>query len=199
MSVCFPLSSRHRQFLSRGPWLSSTIGGFVFWGNFSGRLDRHLAICYIPYMTDSELGRFLGKLEFDEALTWNGMPCWLWGARRTKPSGYGTLNIGGKHTRAHRLAYEHWIGPIPEGLQPDHLCRVRRCCNPWHVEPVTQSVNVLRSLTALGKQAKPKPVRTHCDCGREYEKIETRKGQMKVCRPCARRRGTNVVTGFTGW
>jgi hypothetical protein len=69
--------------------------------------------------------------------------CWLWiGA--IKESGYG--NHGG--TGAHRFMYQLLVGPIPPGLQLDHLCRVRNCVNPAHLEPVTPSENVRRERAA---------------------------------------------------
>lgn len=70
--------------------------------------------------------------------------CWVWTAGRF-PSGYGCFKLNGKSTLAHRVAYEWLIGPIPEGLEIDHLCRVRGCCNPAHLEPVTPAENVQRA------------------------------------------------------
>ena len=72
--------------------------------------------------------------------------CWLWtGALGT--GGYATIRLPGsrQQLRAHRWAYEYFVGPIPEGLTLDHLCRVRHCVNPAHLEPVTMRENLLRS------------------------------------------------------
>src|SRR6266496_2265386 len=73
--------------------------------------------------------------------------CWLW-TGKTGRDGYGRIGLGGRgalvRVRAHRFAYELLIGPIPDGLQIDHLCRVRHCVNPAHLEPVTQRENILR-------------------------------------------------------
>lgn len=69
--------------------------------------------------------------------------CWLW----TGPlysNGYGEFNFDGRNRRAHRFAYDRLVGPIPDGLELDHLCRVRRCVNPAHLEPVTHEENVRR-------------------------------------------------------
>lgn len=81
--------------------------------------------------------------------------CWLWqGALNTK--GYAVLSVGGRGGRrhyAHRLSYEIHVGPIPAGLQIDHLCRVRRCVNPAHLEPVTNRENVLRGIAARQLEA----------------------------------------------
>lgn len=68
--------------------------------------------------------------------------CWLWGRKLVE--GYGRLNIAGTFAPAHRLSYELWRSPIPEGLVIDHLCRVRNCVNPDHLEPVTNATNILR-------------------------------------------------------
>lgn len=66
--------------------------------------------------------------------------CWPWvGARNS--AGYGVVRINGINHLAHRVAYERTVGPIPEGLTIDHLCRTRSCCNPAHMEPVTREEN----------------------------------------------------------
>lgn len=70
--------------------------------------------------------------------------CWEWLAF-VSPSGYGGFSVGtGKFVSAHRWAYEFLVGPIPDGLQLDHLCRNRKCVNPEHLEPVTAKENVDR-------------------------------------------------------
>lgn len=71
--------------------------------------------------------------------------CWLW-AGSLAGSGYARFMLNKKMVAAHRVAYELKHGPIPDGLQMDHLCRVRCCINPDHVEPVTASTNVKRGL-----------------------------------------------------
>ena len=69
--------------------------------------------------------------------------CWEWTLKLTE-RGYARCCRRGEKSRAHRLAYETFIGPIPEGLQVDHLCHVRHCCNPEHLEAVTNRENVMR-------------------------------------------------------
>lgn len=71
--------------------------------------------------------------------------CWLW-TGFVHPSGYGVIRTGNKNTYAHRCSYELFVGAVPEGLQLDHICRVRCCVNPAHLEPVTPQENVLRGL-----------------------------------------------------
>lgn len=86
--------------------------------------------------------------------------CWLWtGASNVK--GYG------KHGQkmAHRVVYELLVEPIPAGLQIDHLCRVRSCVNPRHLQPVTPRVNTLRGFGPCGVHAR----KTHCPSGHAYE------------------------------
>jgi hypothetical protein len=76
--------------------------------------------------------------------------CWLW-TGMLNGHGYGLISIakGRRHGRkmfeAHRVAYQLMVGPVPEGLELDHLCRRRACVNPTHVEPVTHAINMERS------------------------------------------------------
>lgn len=71
--------------------------------------------------------------------------CWLWTAAKSG-KGYGCVVIDRRRYPAHRVAYEMFVGPIPEGLEIDHLCRVRNCVNPAHLEPVTHAENVRRAM-----------------------------------------------------
>lgn len=78
--------------------------------------------------------------------------CWIWtGAQHA--AGYGKGLFGGRYESTHRYAYETLRVEIPEGLHLDHLCRVRACCNPWHLEPVTHAENVRRGLPYRTKRA----------------------------------------------
>lgn len=80
--------------------------------------------------------------------------CWEWRAYRNA-DGYGTFNRDrSKPERAHRVAYELVVGPIPEGLTLDHLCRNRGCVNPTHLEPVPNRVNLLRGENSAAKRAR---------------------------------------------
>ena len=116
------------------------------------------------------LVRFINKIRVDES------GCWVWGAA-TDPTGYARFADGGKLWRAHRWAYERFVGPIPEGLDLDHLCRVRNCVNPEHLEAVTRRVNLLRAHV-IGK--------THCPQGHSYEGGYIDPRGSRRCRECHR-------------
>jgi hypothetical protein len=115
--------------------------------------------------------------------------CWLWQGKRMATEGYGVMTINRRGTMAHRASYEAFIGPIPAGLQLDHLCRVRECVNPKHLEPVTARVNVLRSPVA---QASLNAAKTHCPRDHEYTPENTYlygpHGRWRLCRTCIRER-----------
>ena len=118
--------------------------------------------------------------------------CWLWtgSIQGGKGAGYGRLNIDYKRKLAHRVSYEHLVEPIPEGLQLDHLCRVRNCVNPDHLEPVTPSENIRRSPIHISVRLKAK---THCVHGHEYTpentyRFTTRGKTQRACRACAKAR-----------
>lgn len=70
-------------------------------------------------------------------------PCWIFHTLDDK--GYGKAHIEGRTCKAHRHYYEMHVGRIPEGLQIDHLCGIRACVNPAHLEPVTQEENMRRA------------------------------------------------------
>ena len=76
--------------------------------------------------------------------------CWLWIGAKYK-SGYGEFHLNRRTQRAHRIAYELLVGPIPEGLTIDHLCRVVACVNPAHLEPVTLLENLKRTTKPFCK------------------------------------------------
>ncbi|MGA4541309.1 HNH endonuclease signature motif containing protein [Uniformispora flossi] len=74
---------------------------------------------------------------------------WLW-TGSTNRKGYGRFWFQGRSEEAHRVAYELFVGPIPDGLQIDHVCRVRPCVNPEHLEPVTHEENYRRGNGVFG-------------------------------------------------
>jgi hypothetical protein len=109
--------------------------------------------------------------------------CWLW-TGRTLPTGYGQARFAGRHWYSHRLSFELHKGPIPDGLHIDHLCRVRACCNPEHLDAVTCKVNVHRSPIA---PAALNALKTHCGRGHEFTEANTiPRKRGRSCRICAR-------------
>ena len=110
--------------------------------------------------------------------------CWLWlGA--DNGNGYGVIGLGRDSdgiALAHRVAYELFRGPIPDGFEPDHTCRVRCCINPWHLEIVTHAENVRRGLAG-----KYQCERTHCPSGHPYSPENTTlyRGRRR-CKTCDR-------------
>jgi hypothetical protein len=111
--------------------------------------------------------RYLSRIDKTET-------CWIW-RTPTKPHEYPVMRIAKRAVCVHRWAYEHFVGPIPEGYQVDHLCRNIRCVNPAHLEPVTQIENLRRQREALGiRRGKctlcDKPHRCKGLCGTHYQR-----------------------------
>lgn len=106
--------------------------------------------------------------------------CWEWTAHCVA-NGYGQFSIGTRLYRAHRVAYTMFIGPIPDGLQIDHLCRNRRCVNPAHLEAVTQQENIARGAGRGVLNAS----KTHCPAGHAYDDANTLlSGGRRYCKAC---------------
>lgn len=131
-----------------------------------------------------EAARVVSQLVIQE----NSIPepntgCWLW-TGSSYGQGYGAYSSGGRTVRAHRLAYEAFVGKIPEGLTIDHLCRVRCCVNPQHLEPVTMGVNVLRGESFSARQKR----QTHCFRGHSLsgENLRVDRGSLRICVACKR-------------
>lgn len=152
--------------------------------------------------------------------------CWVWQGEPTE-NGYGQYTVGGGAERktylAHRYVYELLVGPIPEGLDLDHLCRVRLCVNPDHLQPVTRAVNLERGfggpglnrrkttcpkghlldgkrsngsrycLTCHRERQRPKT----CTAGHPWieENIEVTSGGRTRCRVCAETKGQALPAG----
>jgi hypothetical protein len=107
--------------------------------------------------------------------------CWLWTGSLSR--GYGRVRDrrSGKSVPVHRIAYELLVGPIPDGLTIDHLCRVRCCVNPTHLQPVTNRENILRGNGPAALSAR----RTSCRiCGAFLGDDPYRPGWRR-CVPCA--------------
>lgn len=108
--------------------------------------------------------------------------CWTWTACRNK-EGYGRLRPFNGSRYAHRAVYIALVGPIPEGLELDHLCVNPACCNPDHLEPVTRQENIRRS--DVGKVNRGK---THCPQAHPYsgDNLYAAPRGDRICRACQR-------------
>lgn len=113
--------------------------------------------------------------------------CWLWPGGTAR--GYGVLSVrrghgdGSTSMYIHRAMYERYVGPIPEGMQIDHLCMVKRCANPEHLEAVTGVENIQRWSASI----------TKCPAGHSYTEENTyitvtERRSWRNCRACGRER-----------
>lgn len=123
------------------------------------------------------LSRLLDKLEYEDAF--NG--CWIY-PRRKSSTGYIVFD----RSSAHVIAYEAFRGEIPPGMQVDHLCKRRNCCNPNHLQAVTPETN----------RARQDMVRTHCRNGHPYAhpNIYVARNGQEHCRECRRDAGRRYET-----
>jgi hypothetical protein len=127
---------------------------------------------------DPPLTRFMAKVDKD-----GPGGCWLWTGYTEPATGYAKWRMPeDKHsTPAHRAAYRMLVGPIPKGKYLDHLCRVRHCVNPDHLEPVTPQTNVDRGLGAKKDE-----------CGKGHalsgENLGVRSDGRRYCKACSRLR-----------
>lgn len=107
--------------------------------------------------------------------------CWDT-AREPGADGYRQISISGVNWYVHKLVYEVLRGTVPDGLDLDHLCRYRGCCNPDHLEPVTRQINCRRGQTGLNMSSK-----THCPKGHPYSDQNTYLYRgSRSCRECGR-------------
>lgn len=121
-----------------------------------------------------------------------GDDCWEWAASKGS-NGYGLIRSGSTRRCAHRVVYEMLVGPIPNGLELDHLCKNRGCVRPDHLESVTRAENIRRSdqntvewqAAGMVAAAAARRCRTHCLRGHEFTPENTRtRGTSRICRAC---------------
>lgn len=120
-------------------------------------------------LSESERELFLNRID-------RSGECWLWTANKSS-AGYGYCWVKGFGIPTHRVAYELFVGPIPEGLELDHLCENRHCCNPQHLEPVTHKENMRRWSERM----------THCRNGHSRDEFGYVRNTGYIrCRQCDR-------------
>jgi hypothetical protein len=115
---------------------------------------------------------------------------WIWNGCKNL-GGYGYFTVGRQVQLAHRASYEAFVGPIPKGLVIDHLCRIRPCVNPEHMEVVTHKTNTLRGVGPAAKNA----IKTQCPKGHPFDESNTQMylnketgSWARLCKAC---RGTH--------
>lgn len=159
-------------------------------GYVKGQPHRFRIRHFLPeaYSTEQRrsAGGHLGFEDYDEVEMGYVSACWIYRKRPTS-RGYAQMKMpDGRQPLAHRMFYEHHVGPIPDGLTIDHLCKITRCVNPAHLEPVTQQVNTLRGDGPSAINAR----KTHCPKGHEYtpENTYAVKTGGRACKACSRER-----------
>jgi hypothetical protein len=142
-------------------------------------------------MDSRTLERFQSKcVEAAEPHPKLGTKCLEW--QSVINGGYGVLRVGSKKDgsrrlrSAHLLSYEHFVGPIPDGLDVDHLCRNKRCVRPDHLEAVTHAENMRRAAEG---QVSYQSLVTHCPAGHEYTPentaiYESKGYKSRYCKAC---------------
>lgn len=120
---------------------------------------------------------------------------WMWtGARASRDKAYGAATLDKRVQPAHRVAWQLYRGPIPEGLVIDHLCRVTLCVNPDHLQPATGQLNTLRGDAPSAVNA----AKTHCvnDHPFEGDNLIIRASGSRDCRTCRRERTRRNVAAW---
>jgi len=170
--------ARARQDRSSGDVMQSpclNCGRMFGAADLSQRFCSHS--CYHAYRTDPRavIERLKSRVIVDAV-----SDCWVWqGSKAT--GGYGSAGHRGRTVLVHRLMWQLVRGPIPEGLTLDHLCRNTACCNPAHLEPVTNRENILRGSSFAAVNAR----KTHCKHGHALTPENTYRGAKgRICRTC---------------
>lgn len=137
----------------------------------------------IPYFTNVVGDPRMPQRFWDRVEVFGEVDCWMW-TGNTSREGYGRIWWNGRKDYTHRVVYQTLVGPIPVGLVTDHLCKVRNCCNPAHLEPVTCGENTRRGVWNIGQALCAS--KTHCVRGHEFtpENMYRTKRNARVCRAC---------------
>jgi len=123
-----------------GSRCSQAVKGRGWCGKHYARWQRHGDPLKVLVIMGDDVTRFWSYVDASG-------PCWEW-TGATFREGYGMFQVDGAPVLTHRYVWELLVGPIPEGLEIDHLCRVRHCVNPDHLEPVTSAENSRRRVLA---------------------------------------------------
>lgn len=152
---------------------------------YNGTMHR-----YKQMMTRSDMNRFESKFDKTDG-------CWLWKGSLVV-NGYGRFRPHGKSqaVNAHRISYDIYVGRIPSGKAVDHLCRVRGCVNPSHLEPVSRNENTMRGEGAAARNAR----KTSCLKGHLFTPQNTyiRQTGERTCRACYKLRTGSELTAPGG-
>ena len=156
-------SLSHSQDIPEG-FCQCGCGGKTAVPKYNNAAKREVAGVPKPYVSGHRARKYSGP-KYEERDRGYDTPCWIWLWGMDSHTGYGQYYGGGRSTHAHRWMYEKMVGPIPAGLHIDHLCRVRECCNPAHMEPVTNGENQRRGANTKLTAEKVAQIKRRALCG----------------------------------